>query len=244
MSIAKNLKEDINGLDTVMERLNMSRAKKRELVRLGLLFSICNTPIGGFPQTSGITWTLDTTKEYDANEETYPDSTYYGPKSIQRVTITAINGKAFDPEAVYAVATNDFCTSGGDTYYVFKNASGKFDTGIPMDEALMQYITEELKGVISAEKYAEPRGSLTIIEAAEEPAVEEPVVEEPKPEEPKAEEPKTDAEYYTVVAGDCLWSISQRIYGTGTKWGILYDLNAASIKDPRIIYIGQVIRVK
>ena len=127
--------------------------------------STYSLPIGGYPQTTGIKFTLDTTKEYDANAETYPGSTYYGPASINRVTIESINGKAFDEKATYAVVTNNFCAAGGDTYYVFKNASAQFDTGIPMDEALMAYVETELKGVIGV-KYAFSDGEQTQIPAA------------------------------------------------------------------------------
>ena len=118
------------------------------------------TAIGGFPQFAGMKITLNTFKKYDAREETYPGSTYYGPASINRVTIGSVNGKPFDPEATYAVITNDFCAGGGDTYYAFANASAQFDTGIPMDEAVMDYITTELKGVVG-EKYAAPQGRLS-----------------------------------------------------------------------------------
>ena len=48
---------------------------------------------------------------------------------------------------------------------------------------------------------------------------------------------------YTVVAGDCLWTIAQRFYGTGTKWGELWNANASIIKNPRLIYPGQVIQI-
>ena len=115
--------------------------------------------VGGFPQVSGMKFCIDTTVPFDAGE-LYPDSTYHKPNSIQRVTILKVNGKPFDPEAVYAVVTNNFCAAGGDTYYVFKNASSQFDTGIPMDEVLMEYITEELDGVIGQE-YAKPQGRIT-----------------------------------------------------------------------------------
>ena len=120
-------------------------------------------PIGGYPQTSGITWTLDTTKAFDQGEA-YPDTTYFAPASIQRVTIESINGEPFDPEATYAVVTNNFCAAGGDTYYVFGHAFAEgagFDTGIPMDEAVMQYISDVLDGAITAEAYGEPRGTET-----------------------------------------------------------------------------------
>ena len=115
--------------------------------------------IGGFPQVSGINYTISTAVAYDANAETYPASTYYGPKSINRVTINSINGKEFKADDTYAVITNDFCGGGGDTYYAFAAATAKFDTGIPLDEVVMEYITTELKGVIGAQ-YAAPQGRI------------------------------------------------------------------------------------
>lgn len=113
--------------------------------------------IGGFPQVAGIEMTVDPDKAYDANEETYPGSTYHGPKTINRVTIDSINGKAFDEKATYAVITNNFLAAGGDTYYAFASASAQFDTGIPLDEALMSYIADELNGVVG-QQYAGPQG--------------------------------------------------------------------------------------
>ena len=115
--------------------------------------------VGGFPQVSGINYTISTAVAYDANAETYPASTYYGPKSINRVTINSINGKDFKLGDTYAVVTNDFSGDGGDTYYAFKAATAKFDTGVPLDEAVMEYVTTELKGVIGAQ-YAAPQGRI------------------------------------------------------------------------------------
>ena len=115
--------------------------------------------VGGFPQVAGINYTISTAVAYDANAETYPASTYYGPKSINRVTINSINGKEFKADDTYAVITNDFCGGGGDTYYAFAAATAKFDTGIPLDEVVMEYITAELKGVIG-KQYAEPQGRI------------------------------------------------------------------------------------
>lgn len=116
--------------------------------------------VGGFPQVSGINFTIRTGKDYDANKDTYPGSTYYGPASINRVTINSINGKEFKTNEIYAVVTNNFCAAGGDTYYAFAAASAQFDTGIPLDEAVMEYVTTELKGVIG-EKYAAPQGRIS-----------------------------------------------------------------------------------
>ena len=122
-----------------------------------------DSAIGGFPQVSGINYTVDASKAYDANDTTYPGSTYYGPKTINRVTIDSINGQAFDAKATYAVITNNFLAAGGDTYYAFASASAQFDTGIPLDEALMDYITTELKGVIG-EQYKAPQDRVSYTE--------------------------------------------------------------------------------
>ena len=118
------------------------------------------TAVGGFPQVSGINFTIHTGKAYDKNDTTYPESTYYGPKTINRVVINSVNGKEFKANEVYAVVTNNFCAAGGDTYYAFKAASAQFDTGIPLDEAVMEYVTKELKGVIG-EQYAAPQGRIS-----------------------------------------------------------------------------------
>ena len=123
--------------------------------------STYSLPVGGFPQVAGINYTISTAVAYDANAETYPASTYYGPKSINRVTINSINGKEFKADDTYAVVTNDFSAAGGDTYYAFKAATAKFDTGIPLDEAVMEYVTKELKGVIGTQ-YAAPQGRILL----------------------------------------------------------------------------------
>ena len=121
-------------------------------------------PVGGFPQIGGMKITIDTTKKFDEGDE-YPDSTYKAPKSIVRVTIDEVNGKPFDPNATYAVVTNNFCAAGGDTYFSFKRAydAGKgFDTGIVLDEALVDYISEKLGGTIGSD-YAAPQGRISIV---------------------------------------------------------------------------------
>ena len=118
--------------------------------------------VGGYPQTAGIQFTIDTTKSFNQGPA-YPASTYYKPASINRVSIQSINGQPFSLTDTYAVVTNNFCAAGGDTYYVFNNASSQFDTGIPMDEAVMDYVKEVLGGTITAAKYGTPRGDQTQI---------------------------------------------------------------------------------
>lgn len=121
--------------------------------------STYSLPVGGFPQVCGISYTISTAVAYDANAETYPASTYYGPKTINRVSINSINGKEFKVDDTYAVVTNNFVADGGDTYYAFAAATSKFDTGMTLDVAVMEYITKELKGVIG-KQYAAPQGRI------------------------------------------------------------------------------------
>ena len=116
--------------------------------------------VGGYPQTSGIKFTIDTKKAF-AKGAQYPSSTYHKPASINRVTIESINDKPFSLTDTYAVVTNNFTAAGGDTYYAFVSASNQFDTGIPMDEAVMAYVKEVLGGKVTADKYGQPRGDQT-----------------------------------------------------------------------------------
>ena len=109
-------------------------------------------PVGGFPQVAGIEFTINTGAAYDAGE-TYPDSTYAGPNSINRVTILTVGGQAFDVDATFV--TNDFLAAGGDTYYAFKAAASGYDTGILLDQVVMDYITEELDGTVTAARYGQ-----------------------------------------------------------------------------------------
>ena len=118
--------------------------------------------LGGFPQVAGLKFTVDADKAYDKNETTYPGSTYYGPKSINRVTIDEINGKAFDETAKYAVITNNFVAGGGDTYYASAAASSQFDTSYTLASVVIDYITEKLGGVIKADDYGTPKGRITV----------------------------------------------------------------------------------
>ncbi|WP_283618601.1 alpha/beta fold hydrolase [Flavonifractor plautii] len=126
----------------------------------------CTTPeaIGAFPQVSGIEFTLNTGVPY-VNGTQYANSTYYAPANPgSRVTISTVNGEAFDPAATYTIATNDFTAKGGDTYGVFKIAGGWKDVGVSLEDALINYTTEELDGTITAGQYGEPAGRITIVD--------------------------------------------------------------------------------
>ena len=111
-------------------------------------------PVGAFPQVAGIEFTINTGAAYDAGEN-YPGTTYAEPTSINRVTILTVGGQAFDADATYTIVTNDFLAAGGDTYYAFSAAESGYDTGISLDQVVMDYITEELDGTVTAARYGQ-----------------------------------------------------------------------------------------
>ena len=155
-------KKDINTVLPFGNTLSIIKISGSELLEVLEASTFC-TPeaIGGFPQVSGIEFTVNTAAAYDAGDE-YPGTTYAAPKSINRVTITSVGGKDFDPSATYTIATNDFMASGGDTYYRFVNATANYNLGISMDEVVMDYITTVLGGTITADQYGQPAGRITI----------------------------------------------------------------------------------
>ncbi len=44
----------------------------------------------------------------------------------------------------------------------------------------------------------------------------------------------------TVVRGDSLWRISRKVFGRGIRYTLIYEANAKQIRDPSLIYPGQV----
>lgn len=54
-------------------------------------------------------------------------------------------------------------------------------------------------------------------------------------------EPKLN--YYTIQSGDSLSKIAKEVYGTFDKWEALFEANREVIKDPDLIYPGQIILI-
>ena len=148
-------KKDINTVLPFGNTLYVVKVTGAELLEALEASTYC-TPeaIGGFPQVAGIEFTVNTGAKFDT-KELYPGSTYGKPASINRVMIQTVGGEAFNPEETYTIVTNDFMGAGGDTYYAFKAASSGYDSGVPLDEVVMDYITSELKGVVSKAQYGE-----------------------------------------------------------------------------------------
>ena len=44
----------------------------------------------------------------------------------------------------------------------------------------------------------------------------------------------------TVSRGDSLWRLSQASYGAGMRYAVIYKANREQIRNPNLIYPGQV----
>jgi LysM repeat protein len=55
--------------------------------------------------------------------------------------------------------------------------------------------------------------------------------------------PTASVKKHTVVKGDCLWNIAKKYYGDGSKYKIIEDANGDKIKNPNLIYPGQVLTI-
>lgn len=48
---------------------------------------------------------------------------------------------------------------------------------------------------------------------------------------------------HTVVSGDSLWAIAKKYYGNGSQYTKIYSANKSVIKNPNLIYPGQVLTI-
>lgn len=53
----------------------------------------------------------------------------------------------------------------------------------------------------------------------------------------------TQTKTYTVKKGDTLWGIAKKYYGNGAKYPTIYNANKGKIKNPNLIYVGQVFTI-
>ena len=71
-------------------------------------------------------------------------------------------------------------------------------------------------------------------------AANKPTIKEEKKRETSSK-PKTKP--YTVKKGDCLWNIAKKYYGNGAQYTKIYNANKGKIKNPNLIYPGQVLTI-
>ena len=55
--------------------------------------------------------------------------------------------------------------------------------------------------------------------------------------------PKVTPKTHKVVKGDTLWGIAKKYYGNGSQYMKIYNANTNILKNPNVIYVGQVLTI-
>jgi len=58
---------------------------------------------------------------------------------------------------------------------------------------------------------------------------------------PVAAPPAPEKQFYTVKKGDYLSKIAKQVYGNANKYNVIFEANKPMLKDPNLIYPGQVL---
>lgn len=162
------------------------------------------------------------TAEAEAGDAVAFDAAYWHFNESNVYEIYAIDGDVYCGKSLDALQD-----TGVDA------VNGAFDLTFPYGGTY--YVAVKAEGIGLAATVVTVKG------AAEPEAPAEPEVPA-EPEQP-AEPEETEGTFYMVVAGDTLWRIAQKYYGTGLKWDVIYAANKGVIKNPKYIFVGQVLLI-
>lgn len=112
---------------------------------------------------------------------------------------------------------------GLEEYSIIEDAKEGFDVVVQVK--LKQYKAYGTKVAKVVETTAIPQVTIEPVRAAE---------TSPAPANPQT---------YTVNKGDCLWNIAKKYYGDGSKYPDIQAANGDKIKNPNLIYPGQVLTI-
>ena len=59
----------------------------------------------------------------------------------------------------------------------------------------------------------------------------------------EVEHVEPEAQFHTVAKGDTLGKIAKQYYGNAMKYPVIFEANKPMLKDPNLIYPGQVLRI-
>ena len=184
---------------------------------------------GRFAQIAGMTLVYDsagTPQEIGDDDTVTTEGTRVQSITLDDGTAIVSDGAVVPGDPVVLV-TIDFLAGGGDCYPLADIEFTKL--GVSYQQALANYIADDLGGTITAADY--PEGGDNRIVAL-------------------APEPEPAAVTVTVERGDSLWRIAARNLGSGARWREIFDLNAGkpqadgrSLRDPHLILIGWVLEL-
>ena len=122
---------------------------------------------GGFLQVSGLSYEIHSYIESGCTSD--DNGMFTGVKGERRVRNVLVDGKPIDPKATYTLAGNNYMLlNHGDGYTMFDGAPLLQDSVKLDNQVLIDYITEDLEGVIG-EQYEELTGDGRIVIVEEKP---------------------------------------------------------------------------
>ncbi len=123
---------------------------------------------GGFLQVSGLTYEIHT--YIPSGVQLDENKMFQGVEGERRVKNVKVGGVPIDVNKTYVLASHNYMLkAGGDGFSMFKGAKVLRDEVMIDNQVLINYIQDELKGVVGSE-YANPYGQGRIKLVAEKPA--------------------------------------------------------------------------
>jgi len=228
---------DIAPFNNVLVTAEVPRATLAELLERAL--SALPRASGQFPHVSGMTVVYDpdgTGQGIDRDGNCgliEPAGTRLREVILDDGTQIVTDGEVVPGDPV-ALATVDFLAGGGDCYPLGDIAFTRL--GVTYQQALADYIVEDLSGMISAEQYPADGGNR--------------VMESASDEAPDGDADDGDYMLYTVQPGDFLWKIAAARLGHGARWPLIFEANegreqayGGALTDPDVILVGWLLRI-
>ena len=208
---------------------------------------------GGFLHVSGLKYSIDpsipsTVQMDDKGVWAGSPTGDYRVKNVQVLNNQTDEYEPLDLSASYNLAGYNYTLRDlGDGFAMFGGAVNVLDYVAEDYMVLANYVQSfpvdpetGLPTITADSIYADVNGSgrITILDGSG--------ASSEQPDEPEASPeaaPETGSVTYIVMPGDSLWKIARSYYGSGAKWNMIYETNRNTVREPDLIYAGQVLKL-